>query len=209
MAELVARREPAIIMPTLYFNINDEMACYPGTIAISPELVLRLYEELCSEAARNGFTKIVLFVGHGGSEAVTDFFQHSLLHRQEERRRGYYVFRLFYWELNRLAQAALESGQEALGHGGEAETAYVLRFRADLVHMDKLPSQEEGPAPYLGKTVPGASYLVDWIRRVPRGYHGLPYLASPEKGGKLAETVADECANIVRQIKAYDPERDR
>ena len=40
MAELIAEQEPAIILPTMYLNINDEMVRYPGTIAISPELTV-------------------------------------------------------------------------------------------------------------------------------------------------------------------------
>ena len=33
IAKLIAPLEPAIIMPTLFLNVNDEMPCYLGTIA--------------------------------------------------------------------------------------------------------------------------------------------------------------------------------
>ena len=92
MAELIAEREPAIIMPTLFYNINDEMTCYPGTISMSPELMARLYEELCGEAARNGFNKIVFLVAHGGSEGVTEFVHHSFLQRRLGEKLGFSVF---------------------------------------------------------------------------------------------------------------------
>ncbi len=36
------------------------------------------------------------------------------------------------------------------------------------------------------------------------GYVGMPQLATPEKGDRIAEQLAAECARIVRQIKAYD-----
>jgi len=181
IAEMIALREPAIILPTLFYNINDEMTCYPGTISISPELMARLYEELCCEAARNGFTKIILLIGHGGSQDVTQFIHHSFLQRRLEEQ----------------------------GHGCEVETSLVLRFRPDLVHLDRLESLPDGEGPYYPKTVENAWYTIDWLRQVPKGYVGLPHIATPEKGMRLAELIAGECVRVIRQIKAYDPGRDR
>ncbi|MGQ9553293.1 MAG: hypothetical protein ACUVWR_04155 [Anaerolineae bacterium] len=46
-------------------------------------------------------------------------------------------------------------------------------------------------------------YVIDWIRQVPKGYVGMPQLATAEKGHKITEATADACARIVRQIKEY------
>jgi creatinine amidohydrolase len=208
MAEMIAAREPVIIMPTLYLNINDEMVCYPGTIAISPELVARLYEELCAEAARNGFSRIVLLIGHGGSEEVTRFVQHSFLHRRLGEKKGFAVFEVYYPEFAHQA-GVWETPRSAQGHGGEVETSLVLNFRPDLVHLDRLEPLPDGEGPRYAKTVEGAWYVIDWVRQVPKGYTGSPQVATAEKGARAAEFVADRCAQIVRQIKAYDPGRDR
>jgi len=208
IAELIAEREPAIIMPTLFYNINDEMTCYPGAIAISPELMARLYEELCSEAARNGFTKIVLLIGHGGSEEVTRFVHHSLLHRRLGEKIGFTVFDLSFHLIARQSKV-LETPPTKQGHGCEVETSLVLRFRPDLVHLERLEPLPEGEGPLYPKTVEHTWYVIDWVRQVPKGYIGMPQLATPEKGAAIAELVAAECARIVRQIKNYDPTRDR
>lgn len=205
IAELIAERESAIILPTLFYNINDEMTCYPGTIAVSPELMARLYEELCSEAARNGFTKIILLIGHGGSEGVTQFVHHSLLHRRLGEKTGFTVFDLSFHPIASQAEVLETSG----GHGGERETSLVLRFRPDLVHLERLEPLPEGEGPVYPKTVEHTWYVIDWVRQVPKGYTGMPQLATPEKGAAIAELVATECARIVRQIKNYDPTRDR
>jgi creatinine amidohydrolase len=208
IAELTAEREPAIILPTLYFNINDEMTRYPGTIAISPELMARLYEELCCEAARNGFTKIVFLISHGGSEDVTRFVHHSFLHRRLGERLGFSVFDLWYYAFVDDAEF-LDSPRHKQGHGGEIETSLVLCFRPELVHPERLKPLPEGDAPYYPKTVAHTWYVIDWIRQVPEGYHGEPQLASADKGRRLAERAAEACAEVIRQIKAYDPSRDR
>ncbi len=207
MAELIAAHEPAIILPTLYLNLNDEMVCYPGTIAISPELVGRLYEELCSEAARNGFHKIILLIGHGGSEEVTRFMHHSFLHRRLGEERGFSVFEISF---SRFAQAPglWDTPREMQGHGCERETSFVLRFRPELVHLERLEPLPMGEGPVLPKRVQGAWYVVDWVRVVPKGYTGKPHLATAEKGARAADLVAERCAEVVRQVKAFDPARD-
>ncbi len=207
MAELIAEREPAIIMPTLYFNLNDEMTCYPGTIAISPELVARLYEELCAEAARNGFHKVVLLIGHGGSEEITRFFQHSNLHRRLGEERRYALFEISYHSLAHDC-GLWETPPQMQGHGCEPETSLVLRFRPDLVHLERLEPLPGGEGPKHPKAVEGAWYVVDWVRQVPKGYIGKPQLATAAKGARAAEMLAERCAEIIRQIKAYDPARD-
>ncbi len=208
MAELIAEREPAIILPTSYLNINDEMVRYPGTIAISPELMAQLYEELCLEAARNGFTKIIFLIAHGGSEDVTRFVHHSFLHRRIGDQLGFSVFDLWFYSLMQ-SDEVLESLPEQLGHGGEKEASLVMHFRPELVDLDQLEPLPEGEGPYYPKTVEHTWYTIDWIRQVPMGYVGIPHISTAEKGARMAEVGADACAEVVRQIKQYDPDRDR
>jgi creatinine amidohydrolase len=208
IAEMIAKREPAIILPTLFYNINDEMTCYPGTISISPELMARLYEELCCEAARNGFTRIVLLIGHGGSQDVTQFVHHSFLQRRLQEKLGFAVFDISFVRFAGQADV-LESGPDQQGHACEVETSLIQYFRPELVHLDRLTPLPDGEGPYYPKTIEYGWYTIDWIRQVPSGYVGLPHLASRAKGADLAEIITGECARVVRQIKEYDPSRDR
>lgn len=208
IAELIVQREPAIILPTLYFNINDEMKCYPGTLAFSPELVARIYEELCCEAARNGFRKILLLIGHGGSEEVTRFVQHSFLHRRLGEQQGFTVMEVYIHTFT-PREGVLETPRSMQGHGCEAETSFVLRFRPELVHLERLAPLPGGEGPHARKSVAGAWYVIDWIREVPKGYTGKPQLATVEKGVLITEAVAEACTGIVRRLKGYDPARDR
>ena len=207
MAELIAEREPAIILPPLFYNINDEMTCYPGTISLSPELMARLYEEICLEAARNGFLKIVFLIAHGGSEGVTQFVHHSFLQRRLWERPGFSVFDLRFHGLC-PPEGVLETPRSKQGHGCEWEASFVMRFRPDLVHLERLVPLPEGEGPHYPKVIENAYYVVDWCRQVPKGYVGAPQLATAEKGSALTEAIADACARVVRQIKDWDPARE-
>lgn len=203
-AELIAEQEPVIILPTLYLNMNDQMKAYPGTIAMSPALVVNILRELCSEAARNGFRKIVLLVAHGGVNAGFDFLLHTLKH---ERVEDYSVFALNIGQFRPLAADAMESPVRE-GHGGEGETSNVAYFRPELVHLDRLEPLPEGEGPYFEKSIPEVQYKVDWILQVPKGYVGRPHLATAEKGARIVEVTVRECVRIIRQIKGFDLTRE-
>ena len=42
LADLIAEREPCIVLPPLFYNINHQMRKYPGTIGIPPDVVKTL-----------------------------------------------------------------------------------------------------------------------------------------------------------------------
>lgn len=208
LAELIAEREAAIILPTLYYNINDCMTCYPGTLAFPPGVVKGIIEALCREAARNGFPKIAVIAFHGDSDLVPKYWQLELLAEQNATR---FPFQLFvitpplavegtsvHWETTRKDQ----------GHGCEPETSYVMAARPDLVHLERLEPLPEGQGTFIQPSVPIATYQIPWIRQVPKGYIGFPHYATAEKGLQGLTDMADWCAGIVGKIKAHDMQKD-
>jgi len=207
IANRAAQIEKAIVLPPLYYNINDEMKCYPGTISIPPRIMLELEEAICKEAARNGFKKIIIFVSHGGSEHVVDFLMHQLLENNAiagVSKRSYTVFWVG-WEV--IAKAKKETFPDESPedrHGGAAETSIIMSLRPDLVRKNKIG--ETGS--YIPKKVKKAHYFVDWIRQVPEGFCGEPTKASKEKGERLINIFAQELAKVIRQVKGYNPEKD-
>jgi len=161
------------------------------------------------ESGRPGAIGMVMSVdiAHGGSEEVTRFVQHSFLHRRLGEQAGFAVIETYFHAF--APQEVLETPRSRQEHGCEYETSFVLRFRPDLVHLERLEPLPEGEGPHDRKTLQGVWYVIDWIREVPKGYVGKPQLATPEKGARLTEAIADECARLVRQFKEYDPSRDR
>ncbi len=58
VAELAAEREPALVFPYWYFAQIHEARHCPGTIAIDPILVIKLFLNLFEEISRNGCQRI-------------------------------------------------------------------------------------------------------------------------------------------------------
>ncbi len=203
VCRLASEIEPCIVLPPIFYNVNDRMKCYPGTISIPPRVVMDMYRAVFSECARNGFKRIVVFVGHGGSEVPVETVQGEIF---EEATSGvptdYQIFRVDTWFLPRLDEPE-ELRHQMGGHGGADETSQVWDAGPGLVHIDRVKGEE---GPYIAPDVAPAHYRVDWIRSVPKGFNGRPELASRERGEKLNRRMAEGLAEIIRKVKTYDPE---
>ena len=209
LAEIIAERESAIILPTLYYNINDCMACYPGTLAFPPGVVKGIIESLCREAARNGFHKIAVIAFHGDSDLVPKYWQLELLAEQNAAAQiPFQVFVIVPPLMVEPTSVHWESAAKDQGHGCEPETSFVMAARPDLVHLDRLEPLPGGQGIFIQSSVPGTTYQIPWIRQVPKGYIGFPHFATEEKGLQGLSDMADWCVEMIRKIKAHDIQKD-
>ena len=67
-----AALEPAIVFPNYIFTQILEAQHCAGTIAIEPDLIMRLLDNVCREIARNGLKKIVIVNAHGGTVSASN-----------------------------------------------------------------------------------------------------------------------------------------
>lgn len=193
ICRLAAEQEPFIILPTIYYNINDQMMSYPGTIAMPHRLLIDTWRAIFKECARNGFKRIVPVCGHGGSQEPLIVAQAEVLQEASEGVSiDYQVFR--------VQNLGLPSRPELDGHGGGGETARVMDSMPGLVDLSKAT----GDGPYFSPVAEPASYRIPWIRNVPKGYHGNPELATQELGEQLNRERAAKLVEIIRKIKAVD-----
>lgn len=131
--------EPAIIFPDIIFTQIFEACHCQGTIAIDPELILSLLDNICREIARNGMKKIVIFNAHGGNEHLIQFFAQIQLAQQ----RDYVVYVVeppLRPEDEKIITAQWQTTVD--GHAGECETSQILVIRPELVQMNHLPSDQ-------------------------------------------------------------------
>jgi creatinine amidohydrolase len=135
IARRAAEIEPAIVFPPFYLTQILEAKHQPGAIAIGGHLMLQLLEAVCDEIGRNGLSKIILVVSHGGNRFLAPFFVQTLL----ETRKDYMVYMAqSLWDpgLADLEHELMES--EFDHHGGEMETSVILAIHPELVKMDRV-----------------------------------------------------------------------
>jgi creatinine amidohydrolase len=195
-----AALEPAVIFPDVVFTQILEARHCPGTIALEPDLFLKLLDNVCREIARNGLSKIVLVNAHGGNYHLVHFFCQIQL----DQRRDYVVY-LAEPQLLPEDEAAVKRQWETSvdGHAGENETSQIMAMRPELVHPDRLPADPEGMPLDRLKTLREAGVYtgVWWYADHPTHYRGDGRPASAEKGHRLLDARARALAAVIRLIK--------
>jgi len=131
--ELVPEPLPLVVLPALAIGRSDEHEDFPGTLSLSPETALRLWEEVADGVARAGIRKLVLCNSHGGQSQLLD-----IVGRRLRRKHGMLVVQV---NLYRLWNARRFFSEREIAHGihaGAAETSLMLHLRPDLVRRGKL-----------------------------------------------------------------------
>lgn len=193
-----SEREPAVVFPYYYFGQINEARHVPGTIAISPELMYRVLDEICREISRNGLKKILILNGHGGNPSFIKYFLQCTLYEKKD----YAVYgiepRLSEDEAREI-KAIL--GSEDMGaHAGNSETSRVMAIRPDLVKMDQVDHEGlvvHDRLKFLEDIFTG----IYWYAAHPRHFAGEPFHASAEAGRKHLEFVIARVARAIRIIK--------
>lgn len=204
VCQRAAAIEPAIITPTIFFNINDEMLEYQGVIHVSVDTLKKLYHDLCMSCARNGFRRVIFMASHGGSMPPIDWLLADALERRHDTGRwDYFPTHVFITNLMKTETQELFPGISD-GHGGPIETSWVMAARPGLVHIDRV----DRPGPVLKRSIPGLRPRVPWNRLVPLGYTGDPRPADPEKGRIMLDAAGARLAEIIAKIKKFDPDAD-
>src|SRR5208282_2733946 len=92
--ELVPEPLPLTVLPALAVGRSDEHEDFPGTLSLSPETALRLWEEVADGVARAGIRKLVLFNSHGGQSQLLD-----IVGRRLRRKHGMMVVQVNLYRL--------------------------------------------------------------------------------------------------------------
>lgn len=191
--------EPMVVFPDHIYTQIPEARHAPGTIAIDPEVMIQLLDNVCREVARNGFTKIVLVNAHGGNAGLVNLFNMLQLYRP----RDYVVYlvqpimAIFGGEVD--VPWALESD----GHAGPSETSIVLHERPELVQMDRVPGDGEGTAQGRLDALKAAGVQTGiwWYADQPTHYQGDARSSDAATGERLLGAMADSVVTAVRAIK--------
>lgn len=193
ITRMAAEKEPAIVLPTLYYVYVPENRHFPGTISLSARTILTMIEEICDEVARNGFKKILIVNGHGGNNNLLRVFLKESLNRK----RDYVVYALIepWSSLEEIAEKIFES--KVTGHACERETSIGLYLFENLIKMDNVKQEAK-----IGSTnLPGIETPVDWQAYAIQLYLGDPRLATKDKGKILVEKLVDFIADSIRRVK--------
>lgn len=190
----VAARETVAILPTLPYSYVADARMLPGAVHIRTDLLEGLVENICDEAARNGFDKIALVHGHGGNVTLDLGF----MRRQLEREKPYFLYSVPVFAGRGEAIMGLMETRE-LGHACEFETSLNLAACPELVDLAVLKGRTFPT--YKALEVGPAHTPVGWVVEHPEMAVGRPQKGTRAKGEKVAELWAQGLIDQIRLIK--------
>jgi creatinine amidohydrolase len=192
-----AEKEYAVVFPSYYFNQIFQSRHRPGTISLNHQVILDLLINVLDEIGRNGFRKIILMDGHGGTQLSA--FVTAL---QAEQKRPYVVYNArlgdFWWHTNK--PYVENRPKDAGGHAGDAETSLVTYLEPETVKMENIKQEFSGPEGRVAHLPVGTP--LDWYADFPGTYCGNARHATAETGKMLVDECVKNMVNIIKAVKA-------
>ncbi len=193
---------PAYALPPLCYGKSNEHVDFPGTITLTVHTLLATLLEVAESLYRSGFRKVAFVNGHGGQPQVLEIAARDA----RERHRDLSVFPLFIWRVPHCAAALFPAKEMELGiHAGAAETSLLMALLPETVRMERAVTEYPRGLPAGGLlsmegALPFAWLTADLTRS---GVLGDPTLATPEKGARLLDSLADGWARTLADIHRF------
>ena len=217
IAKRAAQIEYAVVFPTIYFGEKTGAANFKGTVIFSSELRQQLLKETCSEIARNGFKKILIYNGHGGNQAMISNFSRSVLFEDVD-------FCVFDYSIgsdfatpkkllsknypyltseDRKILNEYNAQKKRYGHACFIETGWVYGVRPETVRLDKI-NQESGESVHRFDELSNLriNTPLAWMADYPNSYAGDSFDGMNERIAKaMVEYSTESLCNVIKFLK--------
>lgn len=215
IAKIAAEEEYAVVFPSMYFGEKTGAGEFAGTVMFSAKLRFDMLTEMCSEIARNGFKKILLYNCHGGNTAMIGNFIRSVLAEKKD----YMVFasnlttvcvpqvlEQHYDFLTEEDTAILQDfvdSNKTFGHACFVETGFIYGVRPETIRLDKM-DQESGLSTnrFAEFSRLGIQTPFGWMANYPNSYTGHYHAGMNERIAKaLVRYSADQLKAQIHFLK--------
>jgi creatinine amidohydrolase len=177
LGKLIAQRADVLVAPILLPGISPYHMEFPGTIALSPDTVQRVYFEAVQSLIHHGFRRFLILTSHMGNVNVSRY----IVDRINQETPGIAV------ELNEAAGPFIKEPEEEEKvfdrHAGVDETSTSLYLFPSLVDMSKAGKTEVILPEHLRKALPQVIAGDPTARRV-----FLAEALKPKQTGKQTST---------------------
>ena len=201
IAHAVAERMDGLVIPGGPLGVTPLHMPFEGTITLSPDTYMRVVTETCASLAQHGAKYLLILNWHELNIPPLGVAA-DLLHREH----GMTVLTV---QACFVAEDMFGKECGGLTHGGEIEALAVLAYRPDLVHLDRIEDSSDhhhgSRMDKLRRTNAYQPVLTDIRCIAPTGWYGTPENATPDRGRKMLDAIADgiasEATEIFRQLE--------
>lgn len=197
VAERVARRIDAPLLPLSPVGVAPYHMPWPGSLTLRPETFVRMLVDVCEGLAAAGVSRVVIVNWHEGN---TPSIRLGADRVQQEL-----PLRVVVVESHIITNGMFPDEME-FTHAGAMETAAVLAHRPSLVHLDQMiPGSHvavgnEGHALFRRRDI--FPILRDFREVAPEGWYGSPESVSPERASEIFDAVADYVVEGLESVRS-------
>ena len=192
LCRAASARSGAPLLPTLWAGSSHaHTTAWPGTLSLSPRLLIDVVVELATWIRASGFTRLLLVNFHVGNAAPLRVAVDEIRARGELR-----VGLVSWYELTPEIAAEVTADADDW-HAHAAETSLMLHLRPELVDRDEIRDDEDRTGDLV------LSYTVAETSR--EGLTGAPSRASAEQGAALFEAVVAALAESIERARTEEP----
>lgn len=199
-ANLLGDKVNGIVMPSINYGYKSQPASgggplFPGTIDLNGTTLINLVKDIIEELIRDGVRKIALVNSHFENQA---FLLEAIDLVSKNMPSDTKIIMMSWWDL--ISQDTIDKIFDevefpgwALEHAAITETSLILKFRPELVHMDRLIDEKIEEVP---------TYQVYPIPKdlVPQsGLLSIGRTSSAQKGEVIVEEALNKMIDIVKK----------
>lgn len=187
-----SRRTGVPVLPALAIGSSQAHTTkWPGTLSLSPRLVVEVLVEIARWVKASGFTKLLIVNAHVGNVGPVRVAVDEIRHASELR-----VGWVNWYELTRDVAGAVSADADDW-HANAAETSLMLHLRPELVDRGEIRDDPDRTADLLfSYTV--AETSVD-------GLTGAPSRGTADEGARLLEATATALAARIERARDERP----
>jgi creatinine amidohydrolase len=205
-AERVADTVGALVLPCLRYGSTTSTREFPGTVNVSPSVLIRYLLATIDALYRQGFRRFIIANGHGGNSYPKQVGS-EVVRRYPDSEVFYTgTFGMGMWDLINA-----DPENVMVGHACEIETSLMLAVREDLVDMDKV-TEGEMFGEFLSKYdfVMNADYGVGILQNrwqtMEVGARGRPFRGTKAYGEQLIAEWVQRFAEMLEDMQARSRE---
>ncbi len=201
-----AIEDQILILPTIRVGCSDHHMAFNGTLTTQHGHFNNYVQDIVNSVITHGFDQLILFNCHGGNMGIAKVLYEQIGYSQQHIR----LVTVTWWQLVAPELTGLqESTAGGVGHAGEFETSLLLHFDPKQVRIDRIPDKRTNRNRWSwsdGDMIRGAraELYQRMDQKTLNGVYGDPWLATAEKGAKIADLVVNKLITIVDDLQRRD-----
>src|SRR5262245_14046064 len=193
IADEIAERLKAVVLPAVPYGITRSLFGYPGSLTVKPATFETFVSEIIDSCFDHKFKKLVILSGHGGNS-----FSLNRVGLEGFHRTGLKVAVVHWWIL--AAEVCKEVYGQSGGHAALDENAFILAFWPELVKKERYKPQMVYPNIEGIEAYPNPGSIITYKKE--EGYLDFDSAKAKKYALGAIEKVAVHLEDVLRRWEA-------